>query len=447
MSLNGTRWSPIVGSFAVYLVPLVGPHAIWFVGESLLQGLESPGERDPGWLAANVALVLAAQVGVGLLLAWSLRGSLARLLTWIPAIPALTAGLNAAYLVAIPSYFLIEPDTLPELSAWEEHCFVADAGLMPVRTTVNQPASGVHEWWMQRPDGRYTLLRLPDCALADASLPVSGVQAGGRASFTLGFQFSAPGGAATLQRFVPGTSDQSWWLLPAPSAALAAIEQPDVVEAAPILSDAADAIAWVERLERASPPFSSRVVVCALQRASCADRTEIDLTPLGAASYALLGVDTIRNEVVLWRDRQPILVGFDGERRDLRFTPGSVQPQGSTYIRTVDGWVAWDAYREDGPYQLAWTLTAGAGTHRTNNGRGITSAAVDPAGSLLAVSETTNLSIGAARDVVYVIRARDAADVFRVYLPRYSRSQVVFFAGGFFAYSDVTGTHVLKIPA
>jgi hypothetical protein len=111
-----------------------------------------------------------------------------------------------------------------------------------------------------------------------------------------------------------------------------------------------------------------------------------------------------------------------------------------------DGWVAWDAYKEDGPYHLTWSLAGGAGTHRTNNGRSNTSAAVDPSGSLVAISETTTLSIGDARDVVYVIRASDGADVFRTFLPRYSRSQVVFFAGGFFAYSDVTGTHVLKIP-
>ena len=67
-------------------------------------------------------------------------------------------------------------------------------------------------------------------------------------------------------------------------------------------------------------------------------------------------------------------------------------------------------------------------------------------GSYIAISETTTLSIGNARDVVYVLRTEDGADVFRRYLPHYSRSQVVFFDGGFMGYSDLEGTHILKIP-
>jgi hypothetical protein len=77
---------------------------------------------------------------------------------------------------------------------------------------------------------------------------------------------------------------------------------------------------------------------------------------------------------------------------------------------------------------------------------GGSSAAVDPTGSNIAISETTTLSIGNARDVVYVLRTDDGADVFRRYLPRYSRSEVVFFDGGFLGYSDLEGTHILKIP-
>jgi hypothetical protein len=83
--------------------------------------------------------------------------------------------------------------------------------------------------------------------------------------------------------------------------------------------------------------------------------------------------------------------------------------------------------------------------HRTNKGRSITSVAVDPSGSFIGVSETTTLNIGEARDVVYVIRSSDGSEVFRRYLPRYARSQVVFFDGGLFAYSELTGTHVLTI--
>ena len=77
----------------------------------------------------------------------------------------------------------------------------------------------------------------------------------------------------------------------------------------------------------------------------------------------------------------------------------------------------------------------------------MTSAAVDPTGSFIAVSETSRYSIGNASDVVYVLRTNDGAEVFRHYLPRSSTSQVVFFDGGFLGYSDFEGTHILKIPA
>lgn len=445
MSRISTRlWIPVIGSFAVYLVPLVGPHAVWLVGESLAQGLSDADRSNPWWVAANFAFAFAAQIACGLSLAWSLRGSRLRLLTWIPMIPALVAGMNIAYLVEIPAYFLIEADTAPERSDWEEHCFVADAALMSIRTSVTQPVAGERERWVSRRDARYALLRLPDCGLVDADLPVPAIQPGGRVDFSVGFQFAAPGGAATIERIVPATSDRSWWLLPAPSAALIPIEPLELAQGSPILSDAADALAWVERVGD-SAPLGQRVVIRGLEPSPRLARIEIDLEPFGRASYTLLGVDTVAREVMLWKNDEPMLVGFDGERRDLPFSKGVVKSQPSTYLRTRHGWVAWDAYRDEGPYQLAWSLTVGSGMHRTNNGRSITSAAVDPSGSFIAISETTTLSIGDARDVVYVIRTSDGSDVFRRYLPRYARSQVVFFEGGLFAYSDLEGTHVLKV--
>jgi hypothetical protein len=180
---------------------------------------------------------------------------------------------------------------------------------------------------------------------------------------------------------------------------------------------------------------------------SRAFETDIDLAPFGAASYALLDVDAEAREVLLWRNERPLIVGFDGQTRPLSFEPGDIRAQSSTYIRAGDGWVAWDAYKENGPYRIGWSLGGRSGRHQTNLGRGVTSAAVDPTGSYIAVSETTTLSIGNVKDVVYVLRSDTGAAVFRRYLPRYSRSEVVFFDGGLFGYADLEGTHILKIPA
>ena len=112
MSRISTRlWIPVIGSFAVYLVPLVGPHAIWLVGESLAQG---GGCDGPNLVAGRECGLRVCTDGGRVCCRWTTRGSRLRLLTWVLMVPALVAGMNVAYLVKIPSYFLIEPDTAPE---------------------------------------------------------------------------------------------------------------------------------------------------------------------------------------------------------------------------------------------------------------------------------------------------------------------------------------------
>ena len=49
-----------IGSFGVYAIPLVGPHAVSFLGESLLQGFGS--NRPLAWTVANLAVAVAVQV-------------------------------------------------------------------------------------------------------------------------------------------------------------------------------------------------------------------------------------------------------------------------------------------------------------------------------------------------------------------------------------------------
>jgi hypothetical protein len=113
------RLAAVAGSFAVYLIPLVGPHAFWVVGVALALDVRS--DRDAAWIAADLGLALLAQIAVWLVLRWSLGGSPWRRLSWVGAVP-LMVGLNFAYLVSIPSFFLIEADTLAEQSSSPEHC-------------------------------------------------------------------------------------------------------------------------------------------------------------------------------------------------------------------------------------------------------------------------------------------------------------------------------------
>jgi hypothetical protein len=97
------RWIAAIGSFAVYAIPLVGPHAAWFLGESLLQGFGS--NTQIAWMATNVAVAVAAQVLAGVVLYWSLGEGWVRKMAWLGVIP-LTAALNVAYMSAIPALTL-----------------------------------------------------------------------------------------------------------------------------------------------------------------------------------------------------------------------------------------------------------------------------------------------------------------------------------------------------
>ena len=438
-------WVALLGSFGVYLIPLVGPHAAWFLGEALVASVGS--DRSLTWMAADAAVALTAQIAAGLALYWSLGGSWTRKIIWLGIIP-LTMALNLAYLSVIPAFFMIEADTAREMNTWAEHCFVRAVELRPVRSSAVQTGQGARAWWAARPpDGRDTLLRVPECLATDAVLPRAGKSPEGYLDFFISLQFASADGVAIVEQIDRRSSKRTWSTLTHPEAPLRRVaESSDASQTPPIISRRGDTVAYLTTIPGSGPPVLNQVLVRKAVPESVVLETDIDLAPLGAASYVLLDVDAEAREVFLWRDDRPLFVSFDGKARPVSFEPEDIRAQSSTYIRVGDGWVAWDAYREDGPYQIGWSLGGVSGRHRTNAGRSVTSAAVDPTGSYIAISETTRLSIGNARDVVYVLRTKDGADVFRRYLPRYTRSQVVFFDGGFLGYSDLEGTHILKVP-
>src|SRR4051812_28868579 len=94
-------------SFYVYLLPIIGPHAGWMIIEVLFQ--RAPGEPDSVWRMAGWVATIAAQLLVFL----ALRICLRRRVLWFPAlltVPAAWAGLFYAFMVAIPTWRLVESD-------------------------------------------------------------------------------------------------------------------------------------------------------------------------------------------------------------------------------------------------------------------------------------------------------------------------------------------------
>jgi len=345
-----------LGSFAIYLIPLVGPHAAWLLGEHLYAELTRGIGRAPSWIAADVAAALAAQAALLVLLRWALSGrSMLRWLALAASVPFFFIALEWTYLLAIPSYFLIEPDAAPEQARWTEETLRAGEAL-------------------------------PD------------PNRGGRIR----------------------SKDELW-------------------------------TAWKEYVPGATEtPLPERIVVRAIDGAH---EEIVPLAPPGPRSIELLDIDVAARTITLfehaYRSRANALVtlGFDGAERGRTELPAGVEPQSTTVIRIGAGWVAWDAYREEGRYRVAWSLAGAAGSADVPLGRGITAVAADPTGSYVAISTTTSLNIGHIRDSVYVLSTKDAAEVFRRYLPTFTRSRVAFLGDERFAYDDRDGVHVLRISA
>jgi outer membrane protein assembly factor BamB len=241
----------------------------------------------------------------------------------------------------------------------------------------------------------------------------------------------------------------SWWV---GNGSLRSIQGPPDSPASgtPILSTDGHWVAWIEA--RPGNPRSRHVVI----RSTGADQEHVvDLPP---SEWSLLDADMKRQELTFFEhnvvDRYAglVVVGLDGARRDQPLVAEGVEPQGSTFVRVGSGWVAWDATRDGAfePFRIAWSVSGGRGSQKTTAGRSITAVAVNPAGTYIAVSETTGTRIHYFKDVVYVLRASDGKKIWHRTLSMFARSSVAFLGDGLFAYTEVSDSRstvrVLQMP-
>ncbi len=438
------RWWLAFGlSFAVYLLPIAGPHAAWLLGEVHVQDWSSASDKPVAWRLADLSVALALQgVAFGILL-WALARP-RRLVVFLLVLPAMEVFVLATYLLVIPSRFLIEPDTAPELNTLAEHCAVPQASLAAVRGPADLPSLTVREWWLQFPDARYGLMRAADCSVTMATWPQPVVQPGGRVDFLIGVVSYVPGAGTIVERQEPATGARTWWLAERPDAPLRPLLAPDGQETPPMLSSDGTAVVWHRVVRESDPPVRSRLVVRPV--ADAARETVVDLSPFGPASYSLAAFDAASRTVTIWRNEELTVVTLDGAVSST-LTADQVRPQPGTFlIRPPDATVAWDAYQERDPYRITWSTARGRGSYTLPKGRSFADAALEPSRGLVAFSATTTLSIGDTADLLAIVNAADGRDVYRRYLARYSRSPTVFFDGGLFGYSDLTGAHVVRLP-
>jgi hypothetical protein len=423
----------VAASFAVYLIPLVGPHTFAFLGEVLFHGMD---RSQRSWVVADIAAALIMQaVAFAVFYLYFQKRNLPSLVLLGLSILTFLVVSQFIFTVWIPSLFLIEKDTALDIGEWPPICSASDAWISSAPMPYRAAGESIPEVLIQNSKGGYAIMSIPGCTVTPLALPQPTLQSDGRVDLMLGIDYAVPGAAVLFNKMDTRTSAQAWIVAKPATGELIPVETPQRI--VKILSDDGDWISWIE-LEQ--------IVIRNIRNiAGSKPEVRVDLSPFGTATYVLANIDISNGDIALWRNDELMVLGIDGQVRSRLPIPADVEIQPNTFQRLGDGWVAWDAYRDQDPYRVAWSLPGGAGHHHVPRGRLINSAAVSPSGDLIAISVSTALNIGDIQDAIYVLRAGDGKEVFRRYLPRYTRTQVLFPDKDLFAYSADNKTLLLRV--
>lgn len=272
----------------------------------------------------------------------------------------------------------------------------------------------------------HALLRTPGCVtvpLAGGPMP-PGVH-------TLAIR---PSGARLVAAADPADGRPRWWYSPRPEIALALVPAPagERVAGQPVLSDDGAWAAWVQQQP------GTGVQSWHARELSGGGALDGTTSGFGAGSYEVLGFDRqggsmtfARNlsEIVAVDTRSGIVVGA--------CRPGGVASQPSTFRSLRAGWFAWDAYREDTPWRAVWSVAGRAGRYDVDWSKMIVHAAVNPSGTLAALSLESRFGrVPLGSDALVVVRLPDGEEIFRKRLPRLTRTRVAFLGERHLAWTE-----------
>lgn len=432
----------LIASLVVYALPVVGRHNFWFWGNRLWAEVTA-GEkgREALWIAADLGLALGLQLAAALLFFWIFRGQdVRRWFAVVAAVPVFGWSLNWAYMLALPAYFLIAPETAPERADWEIACTVENAYLAPERSGVQLELAQAREAWLERlPERRFAILTMPGCRVRDLEMTSPG--AGG------GIDYVAPGGAVLYRTWDKQSGKQSHWFLGREGGAPQALDPPDEKYWLPVLSSDGAAVAWLKSAQASDG--RGLVHVAWIRDLASGEERSIRLGAVASGTPRLIAFDAAKGEFVLAIDSERMLgLGLAGQVLWGPVRETGIASLGDNFRRHAKGWLAWNGPGHEGPYGVAWSLLLGKGRHDVPKGRAITDVALDPWSRYIAVSVSPALSIGSVRDSVYVIRVHDGAEVYRRYLNPYARTRVAFLGPHFLAltrYAEVGGALVSRI--
>ena len=102
-------WLALLCSLAVYLIPVVGPHAAFTVGEIIAQQFHD--FKSPAWAFSALGIAVALQAAAFALFYWfwMRRGALPLAALIVCGLAAVTA-IQYIYMIALPTMFMIEPE-------------------------------------------------------------------------------------------------------------------------------------------------------------------------------------------------------------------------------------------------------------------------------------------------------------------------------------------------
>jgi len=431
-------------SFLIYLVPIVHVHGGTVLGIYLWVMLaDNRGEFELAWKLLDVGLAVALQLAWFIAWRWILFGSWVRWLLLPGLVPATAVTVVLAYLAVIPTLFLIEGDDVPETGNWPVACSVPGAATAGLPTGVTLALERAGEAWVHSSEGGYGVLSGPDCKIVPRKLFFPGVYG------SVGYV--APGGAAYFRMDADGDGAFEHWFLGSGRTAPLRLEAPAQVDHwMPVVDAASGTLAWLETQRGADRRVVGNTI--ALRRVPDGQEQRIPLEMDPAASLRLVDIDLATGRFIILRNYQKFhSVGLDGRTRGIPVEPAGFEHVGAN-VRLLDGgWVAWDGYQDNARYRIGWSLASGTGVYEIPKGRGIMAVSVAPDGRYIAVSVSGTLSIGSVEDSVRVVRVADGKEVWRRYMPRYTRSQVAFLGSDHLAITLVHDADVridvLEVPA
>jgi hypothetical protein len=425
-------WWATICSFAIYVLPILGPHSLTFSGAMLLEEIAGGHGREFLWRALDIGLALVLQALFAVMLYFLFLGR--RWWRWLLLVPALPVFFFAqlfGYQLLIPTIFLVESDPAPEQGDWPRVCELQGLWLDGTGASADLAMERTGEVWTMTADSRrYSILSMPDCRLRPVGIPV--IDAGG------GVSQVRPGGVATYRIYDKATQTTELFVLPANSAAAIHLMPPaELPYWDPIAIGGGD-LAWLDHIRKESD------VEPVIRIRGFNDDTERTISlPRGdckCRQYQLLAFDDRSDDLLLsFYPNGMIGVGLDGAVRWGPFMADGIASIGSNLRRVGEGWVAWDSYRDEGRYRIVWSLPSGSGSREIPKGRSITSLSVNPAGDLIAVSTSPSVSLGNIADAVFVIKAVDGSEIYRRTLSTYSRSNVQFIGNDYLAMYEFEG--------